>query len=281
MAGNQLLLLYFSGTGNTEFVARQLACALKAKRIACDLKAVESCTSLNLVGYDGLVFGFPVYACDLPSHVQRFIEKSGAVQDLPAFVFCTQALVEGGALEKAELLLTSKGYRLLGFEKFKLPGSDALAFVGKTSRSARKALAGNYTDLPGVKRLTGTIRQVLDSINLGLSLDRLSVQAPFRPVSSVVGGLLRLCYPAIENKMMKKLFADTHCTRCKKCERICPVGNIQVQDIVQFFDRCVLCMRCVHQCPAEAIQIGKSTSGKFRWHGPDKTYDPEHASAAR
>jgi hypothetical protein len=33
-------------------------------------------------------------------------------------------------------------------------------------------------------------------------------------------------------------------------------------------------MRCIHGCPEQAIQIGKRTVGKFRWHGPKGQFKP-------
>ena len=49
---------------------------------------------------------------------------------------------------------------------------------------------------------------------------------------------------------------------------------INITKIV-FDDHCVMCLRCIHQCPAEAIQIGKMTLGKFRWHGPLGDFKPK------
>lgn len=78
-----------------------------------------------------------------------------------------------------------------------------------------------------------------------------------------------------EGWLKKKFRADESCIKCKKCEKICPMENIKVDDTgVNFSDKCVVCMRCLHQCPKESIQIGKSTVGKFRWKGPLGDYNP-------
>jgi hypothetical protein len=33
-------------------------------------------------------------------------------------------------------------------------------------------------------------------------------------------------------------------------------------------------MRCIHNCPEEAIQIGRATIDKYRWHGPKGDFKP-------
>ena len=50
------------------------------------------------------------------------------------------------------------------------------------------------------------------------------------------------------------LRAGASCTRCGKCVRNCPTGNIEIEDDKVVFDNaCIWCMRCVYSCPKEAI----------------------------
>ena len=79
--------------------------------------------------------------------------------------------------------------------------------------------------------------------------------------------------------MKKKFHATEECTFCELCVKNCPVQNISIfEKNIVFGDQCVMCLRCIHQCPAEAIQIGKITLGKFRWHGPLGDFKPKEFS---
>ena len=59
------------------------------------------------------------------------------------------------------------------------------------------------------------------------------------------------------------------CIGCKKCEKICPVGDIKCVDgnipVWQHNDRCMTCYACLHHCPSNAISWGWFTSGKGQY----------------
>ena len=48
------------------------------------------------------------------------------------------------------------------------------------------------------------------------------------------------------------------CVRCRKCERLCRTGAIDLGKGGIDFSRCVLCGECAAECPAGAIAYGKS-----------------------
>ena len=71
-------------------------------------------------------------------------------------------------------------------------------------------------------------------------------------------------------KMDKKFYSDEKCTKCKICSKVCPAGNIDFADGKPVWKgSCEQCMACIQWCPAEAIQYGKSTVKRRRYHHPD------------
>ena len=62
------------------------------------------------------------------------------------------------------------------------------------------------------------------------------------------------------------------CNSCDICRKICPVNNIKlVNGIPQWQHQCRDCLACINFCPNNAIQYGKNTINKKRYHHPEIT----------
>ena len=61
--------------------------------------------------------------------------------------------------------------------------------------------------------------------------------------------------------------AGNACTGCGQCVRRCPTNNITLQNGKPVWGQdCTHCMACICYCPAEAIEYGKKSLGKPRYH---------------
>lgn len=59
------------------------------------------------------------------------------------------------------------------------------------------------------------------------------------------------------------------CNSYSICEKICPVGNIEMNSGKPFWkNNCQQCMACIQYCPQEAIQYGDKTDNKKHYHNP-------------
>ena len=64
--------------------------------------------------------------------------------------------------------------------------------------------------------------------------------------------------------------ASDACVSCGKCQRLCPLGNIRIQEGRPVWgDRCTHCMACICGCPAGAIEYGRISRGKPRYQCPE------------
>ena len=64
-----------------------------------------------------------------------------------------------------------------------------------------------------------------------------------------------------------KFTADNRCVGCGKCVAICPLNNIRLADGKPVWGKnCTHCMACIAYCPTEAIEYGKKSVGKPRYH---------------
>jgi MinD superfamily P-loop ATPase len=64
--------------------------------------------------------------------------------------------------------------------------------------------------------------------------------------------------------------ADGNCNGCGVCSQVCPMDNITLSNGKPSWDKdCVSCFACLQWCPHKAIQAGKMTVNKPRYHHPD------------
>ena len=61
--------------------------------------------------------------------------------------------------------------------------------------------------------------------------------------------------------------AGPACTGCGLCVKRCPTNNISLQNGRPVWGgSCTHCMACICRCPAEAIEYGRKSRGKPRYH---------------
>lgn len=81
------------------------------------------------------------------------------------------------------------------------------------------------------------------------------ITVPFHPVWT------RAMQPA------KPFYATDKCIGCGKCEKICPLNNIYMEDRrPQWKKPCAHCMACIGNCPVEAIEFGNITQKKKKYN---------------
>jgi ferredoxin/flavodoxin len=277
----KLLIIYFSGTGNTAFVAEKLKLTLERQKLAIDVDIcpLEILSIDMFQTYDLFIFGFPTYALNSPEIVQTFYEsklsKLPRVQNKGLFLYCTMALAAGNTLRKNWKYFSEKGFNLLGYAKIQMPGSDGLAMMKRDARYIKKAQAKNYTKEKSFVSFRELIQNQILALQNGKSVSDLKKNIPMNIGDVLFGWTLRLTYKAMM-KWFKSLYrADENCTRCGLCVKVCPVSNISLTETsVEFGNKCILCLRCIHQCPEEAIQLKNMTVDRFRWKGPERSFSP-------
>lgn len=65
----------------------------------------------------------------------------------------------------------------------------------------------------------------------------------------------------------KKFYVDHNCIGCGKCERECPCNVISLKEGVPTWNgKCSFCLKCINSCPVSAVQYGKGTEKRRRYH---------------
>lgn len=72
----QLLVIYYTGTGNTRRMAEAITEGARRKGVIVRLKRVEECKLNDLVEADGVVVGSPTYFSNVAWQVKKLIDES-------------------------------------------------------------------------------------------------------------------------------------------------------------------------------------------------------------
>ena len=91
---NKIGIIYFSGTGNTKFIAQTIKEELEKCNEDCDLINIESKT-INLKNYKSLIIGGPVYVERYPEILLKYIDENLKTYKGKCMLFTTQANPNG------------------------------------------------------------------------------------------------------------------------------------------------------------------------------------------
>lgn len=235
------MIFYFSGTGNSRWVAEQIA-ALTGDT-AQDIIPLHQPPSLQNESQVGFVF--PIYAWGLPEPMVSFVKalpKTGAF----SFGVCTCGSEAGHAMGKlARLYPLQSSYSLVMPNNYIIGAeADSEAVIQQkldTARAEIQVLAREILERKPICRVKEGSAAGLKSslVNFGFNRFARSTK-PFR--------------------------TDSSCDGCGLCARSCPAATISLREGRPVWGTaCYQCLRCLNECPRQAIQYGNSTQGKARY----------------
>lgn len=248
-------IAYFSGTGNSLAVTRQLAKELHTSSIL----AIEKFTNQHTVQSDASLFGivFPVYCQDAPGIVKRFMKKLSFEKNVYTFGIATNNGEPGYALFSLHLIFMQMGHCLnAGFEVL-MPGNSIAPL--------------DYSNPPQEQQRR--IAEAKERVNAIAQIVRRQEPHPIEGTTSLrnkLKGMRNMFILKRVYRLPKQFWITDACTRCGTCAKVCPTANITVSsEGVTWNGRCEMCMACIHWCPTQAIQNGRHTQQRQRYHHPD------------
>ena len=258
----RILLLQFSGTGNTYYIAKKIQSVLQKKGHEVVCYPLEKVDNINdmIKDYDLLGVGFPIYGSDMPAIVSEKVSQIQTVDQIKAFTFCTQMMYSGdGAIYLAKKLM-EKGFIVRQCTHFNMPNNitDYLRFLpGKV----------NYVKLG--KKTDKQVEKFCERINQNKK--RLKGNNFF---SHFLGLLQRYPYQKMMKSYKPKIYIDDTCILCNKCVKLCPVQNLKLEEgkIVDS-GKCILCYRCINNCPTNSLHLSPKKRVLNPYHGPSQDFN--------
>ena len=264
------VIYFFSGTGNTEWVARKLARRLHTFGHTCMTLSCESLCDEYLEPELSDIVGllFPVHGCRPPKAFRDLIRRLPPVANQPLFAITTSGHMPGDTAWKTVVPLKAIGYDPVVTDNVIMPNNfycPPLANVPVTiPRKAPKIL----------ERASRRIDEI--AIRIQKAQRRLAGSGP---LSRILGIKQRSLYRIMRSRLDQGMHVDGSCNQCSWCVDHCPVANIQLsRDRVKFLNQCIHCMRCYSFCPENAIhliQLCRKDKLQSRYNGPEQKPYPD------
>ena len=244
------MILVFSGTGNSMFVAKRLSLALGDEIVEL-AKVGDRALTLS----DGrVIWVFPVYSWGLPPVVARWISKV-RIDGSPVHYAVMTCGDDTGLTDSVwRKALARRGWTGGSAYSVQMPNTYVLMKgfdVDPFEVAERKILAAK----PRIEYIAGRIR---DNVPLENDL----VRGSFAWIKT------RIIYPWFKRYAMspEPFFATDECVGCKLCATTCPLGNITMCGKRPAWGKdCALCLRCYHICPHHAVAYSTATRGKGQY----------------
>lgn len=258
------MIYYFSGTGNSRYVANQLSSATgQETRFIPDTDPYTETIRPGTDGNVGIVF--PVYSWGVPPIVLDFLSRLPETmmeeirsRHIPVWCVATCGDETGDAISMLRRQLHARGINLSGAWSVIMPNV--------------------YVMLPGF----GTDPAPLEEKKLKDSISRLNEIAGRIVKGDFAFDVHTGSFPRLRTAIVYPLFRrwgvdpkrwhfTDGCISCGKCASACPVGNIAMSDGHPHWGTdCTSCCACFHICPVNSVQYGNITRkmGQYSFRNP-------------
>ena len=244
------MVVYFSGTGNSEYCAKYIAKLIDDDTVN-SAAFISKKETAQLDSQKPWVFVTPTYAWQVPRAFKSFLLQSVLTGNKNAYFVMTCGDSIGGAASGILALCKEKGLHFKGVAGVIMPENYITMFKAPEKEEAERI----------VDAAAPVIEELAQRIKEGRAFEKKGY------------GILSFIQSDMSNPMFYKAFIKSkgfystdECIGCGICASKCVMGNIRMEnDRPVWGDNCTQCMACLAYCPKEAVEYGKSTKGKTRY----------------
>lgn len=250
------IIYYFTGTGNSLAIARQLADKLPGAELR-SLTAACREGKLDLEA-EAVGFVYPVYFLGIPLAFRQLLENVIWPKGVYTFAVANFGSMPGSTLHQTAALIAAGGGRLDAGFLIRMPDNYLLMFPAPSQSVQQRDFAALQQRVPVIAA------EIAARKHTGIEPSKLRIDRFLTP----------LMYPTVYKfkEMARNFWITDSCNGCGICAQSCPFGNLEMAaGKPQWQHHCEMCLRCIHICPQKAIQYKKTTVKKGRYHHPNVT----------
>lgn len=282
-------IYYFTGSGNSLAVARDIAGGIVAEVISIPSVIGQKTIKADI---DTMGIIFPVYQQGLPLIVRRFVEKLDDLSGIYVFAVCT---CEGGpalSLKYLQNHLKERNGELAGgfgvlmpynyispaslknfYSSFALrptpPGIQQIMFSNCQKQVKQICDYVSQRQTGRIDTKAYLVESLLDALNL-----RNIMQKPVWLKAAGISERIEEPFPDCIRWMDQGFRVLESCISCGVCSRICPARSIDMKEGKPHWNhQCEQCFACLQWCPSGSIQFGNHPVRSKRYHHPGITLE--------
>lgn len=259
-------MLYFSGTGNSEYIAKRFAEIMREEyKQDFEVHSIEEDKDFRSILEMNSIAGFcyPTYGSCVPRIMREFVLKHKEyLRGKKLIIFCTQLIFSGDGAGIFTELLGDIPYEVVLAEHFNMPNNLCNIPVFRVRN-------GSETDSM-VKRAEVRLEKACGYLNQNRKHLR-----GFNSLSYLLGLIQRPSFSKIEKAAADKVYVDEMaCSLCGRCARECPTHNLYIsEEMVRARGICTQCYRCVNNCPQQAITVWINRRVTKQYHGINRNHE--------
>lgn len=252
------MIFYFSGTGNSLFVAKEIGKVQNEEIISIskEVNLNKEIYEYNLKENEKIIFIYPIYAWAPPKRVIEFVGKLkfNNYKDNYISSVATCGKNIGNAMKCFNRTLKDKDLVLNSGFSIVMPNNYMLQGGVDTEDIINMKIDNALASLKEINNIINNREKDIFKITAG--------HVPFVTTS--------LINPLFNKNMIntRKFNVTEDCISCGICEKVCNNKCIKVDKIPTWSEDCSLCLACINYCPKKAIQYGNSTKNKGRYINP-------------
>lgn len=248
--GGKKMIFYFSGTGNSRYVAEMFGEGLQDKVVDATIW-IKNQKKGEFQSDKPWVFISPTYAWQLPGIFQQFIREADFKGSNSAYFIMTCGADIGNANINNAKLCKQIGLEYKGTLEIVMPENYIAMYPVPDKDGAKKI----------VEEAIPVMKKGIQIIKEGKFIQHRKNVLNDKLKSGIVNPIF---YRFIVKS--KKFKVNNQCISCGKCARVCPLNNVYIdKKIPRWGDHCTHCMACICGCPKEAIEYGKTSVGQPRY----------------
>ncbi len=243
-------ILYFTGTGNSYLVAKDLGNRINTKEISRINRNYLNRT--NNISEEKLIVVSPLYYGGLPRIVLEFFQTTDFTDVKEIIVVITRG--DSSGIVDKQIKSFNKD-KLIGLYYITMPSNYVILYnIPKYDKS-----------LMILDKYKKELVKIADRIQSGNHLIQRDVD-----IYRIMGRVFQAFFHKKLKTTDKKFIANDLCNSCEVCSKVCTNNNIEMsKGKPSWKGHCEECMACIHLCPQKAVQYGKKTIKRRRYINPE------------
>ena len=248
--GNKIGIIYFSGTGNTKFVAQNIAKKLQQWGEELDLINIEK-DKIIPTHYKYLIIGGPIYIDRYHEILIKYAKDNLKNYKNKCMLFAIQAS-EKDSTAYQHFINNMPNLNVTYCIYVPMPNNVYNFFFKRTEDEKQDEMITNVNDI-----IEASLKSFLDGETKLYPRNKFMV--------FMINLVYKMVYPMFIKSINKKINIDNDkCINCKLCEKSCPLGCIKIDKVASYTKDCLFCQRCINICPKNAFTYKNKELSQYK-----------------